>query len=92
MDIDPFWTAAGKAAAARNVIAVSEAIDVIYASTSVQVIVGDTAATVMWLGGFNGRVLVVTAERTFRETSRYGITDVRHATDGEARAWEKRQR
>jgi hypothetical protein len=86
--IDPFWTPEGLAAAERYGISRQEAVDVVYSPTSVQVHIGDS--TQLYLGAPIARVIVVTLERAFRNVTRYGITYVRPANLGEARAWEKR--
>lgn len=91
MDIDITWAASGLADAARYGIGYHEVIDAVYADTSVGVHIGDGPARLIWLGGQIGRVLVITADREARTISAYRITEVRPATDGESRAWEKRQ-
>jgi hypothetical protein len=85
--IDVFWTPGGLAAAARYGVSTLEAVEAVDSPRSVQVHVGEDR--IMFLGGIRSAI-VVTLDRQYRNVTRYGITDVRPATDGEARAWEKR--
>jgi hypothetical protein len=91
MDIDLMWSAEGRAAAQGHRIAYAEVVDIVDARTTIQVRIGDGPAQILFLGERPGRVFVVTADRQARTVAAYDITDVRPATGGEVRAWEKRQ-
>lgn len=91
MDIDFFWTPAGRAAADANGITFAQVVAVIAADTTVHVFTPDMTR-VMLLGGQPARVIVVTLDRPYRTVAVYEITDVRRATVKEALAWEKRQK
>lgn len=80
------------AAAARHGITLGEAIAVVFAESSIQILVGPRDEMVMYVGGRIGRVIVVEATREYRETTRYGISDVYPAEPSTAYAWERRQR
>jgi hypothetical protein len=75
----------------RHGIAYAQAIDVIFSPASIQVLIGNGPARIVYLGGPVGAAIVVTADREARTINAYRITEVRPATDGENRAWEKRQ-
>lgn len=92
MNIDIRWTDAARATVAGLGITFAEVINIIDDGASVQVHIGDGPARVRFLGcGHPGRVLVVTADRQARNIAVYNLAEIRLATPGETRAWEKRQ-
>ena len=91
MDIDLLWGIAGLADANRHGIAYEQVVDVVYSPMSVRIWIGGDYARMMVLGGPIGAAVVVTLDREARTIDAYRIVEVRPATDGENRAWEKRQ-
>lgn len=90
VDIDPFLTPAGIAAAQRAGVPLSEVVDLLYSETSVHL--GFVNSRAIWfLGTSTAGLIVVQCDRPARNVNAYEIVNVRLAgLDETVYYWRKR--